>query len=99
VAGRRNYAKLWSELERRLAEVIRRLESDLPPDAIRDAREFIDHNEFGEAWHTIAYALMNRGGRIRRADYSELRELAELMEMADGEAADELEALRVLSAS
>jgi hypothetical protein len=91
-----DYSKLWDELEQRLSELLGRLDGLLSPRVRHDALHYMEHNEFGLAWHAVAYALIETESRIGGDNYRELLELAELMGIADQEAADELEALRLL---
>jgi hypothetical protein len=74
-----------------------RLDSVLTPRDRHDALAYVNHNEFGLAWHVVVHSLIERETRLGGEEYRELLELAELMEIAGGEAADELEMLRLLA--
>ena len=91
-----DYSKLWEELERRLTDLVTRLDGFVSPEAVRWVREFVDHNEFGIAWEAIADDLIAERRPISGEDYAELSELADLMTMSDADAASRLEALRLL---
>ena len=93
---RSRYSKLWDELEQRLTGLVGRLDGVLSPRDRHDALDYVNHNEFGLAWHAVAHSLIETKSRIGGEDYRELLELAELMGIAGREAADELEALRLL---
>ena len=94
---RADYATLWDDLEQRLIALVERLGDVLSPRDKHDALDYLSHNEFGLAWHAVTHALIDKETRIDGEDYRELLQLAELMGIASDEAADELEALRVLA--
>lgn len=72
-----------AKVEKLLRGLLPKLKGAAPASALREAKEYIEGNDFGAALETLSGVLVEEGGKLSKGAFTDLLKTAELLSMPD----------------